>query len=138
MGWSKNNFKKKSKWPSFNVAKCWAISVKISWIGPWVSRINWCEGHWCGSTYMVVRLFAVSSKTGKRCFFVFRLFLRLRRIVSQPYLHQSIPLTQGPIHEIFKNIFWELAVSNKEFWPHYLLPYQHKHGLESERALLQK
>ena len=23
--------------------------VKISWIGPWVSRINWCEGHWRGS-----------------------------------------------------------------------------------------
>ena len=24
---------------------------KISWIGPWVSRVEWCEGHWCGSTY---------------------------------------------------------------------------------------
>ena len=37
--------------------------TKISWIGPWVSRIDWCEGHWCGLTYMVVRLSNVSSKT---------------------------------------------------------------------------
>ena len=28
--------------------------MKILWIGPWASRINWCKGHWCGSTYMVV------------------------------------------------------------------------------------
>ena len=28
--------------------------VKISWIGPWVSIIDWWEGHWHGSTYMVV------------------------------------------------------------------------------------
>ena len=36
-----------------------------------VSRIDWCEGHWCGSTYMVERLSNVSSKTGKNAFFVF-------------------------------------------------------------------
>ena len=24
--------------------------MKISWIGPWVSRIDWWEGHWWGST----------------------------------------------------------------------------------------
>ena len=29
---------------------------KISMIGPWVSWIDWCKAHWCGSTYMVVRL----------------------------------------------------------------------------------
>ena len=29
--------------------------MKISWIGPWVCRIDGCEGHWCGSTYMVLR-----------------------------------------------------------------------------------
>ena len=23
--------------------------VKISWIGPWIRRIDWCKGHWCGS-----------------------------------------------------------------------------------------
>ena len=60
--------------------------LKISWIGPWVSRIDWCEGHWCGSTYMVVRLSDISSKTGKKCIFgVFRLFLSLCRTASQPY-----------------------------------------------------
>ena len=30
--------------------------AKISWIGPWVSSIAWCESHWCGLTYMVMRL----------------------------------------------------------------------------------
>ena len=39
--------------------------VKILWIRPWVSRIGWCEGHWCGSTYMAVRLPNISSKTAK-------------------------------------------------------------------------
>ena len=37
--------------------------MKISWIGPWVCRINWCKGHWFGLTYMVVRLSDISSKT---------------------------------------------------------------------------
>ena len=29
---------------------------KISWIGPWVSGINWCEGHQCGSTYICCQI----------------------------------------------------------------------------------
>jgi hypothetical protein len=37
--------------------------VKILWIGPWVSRIDWCVEHWCGSTYMVARLSGISPKT---------------------------------------------------------------------------
>ena len=45
--------------------------VTISEVGPWVSRIDWCEGHWCGSTYMVVRLSDVSSKTDENVFLVF-------------------------------------------------------------------
>ena len=58
--------------------------VKISWIGPWVTRIDWCQGHWCGLTYMIERLSNVSLKTGKNCFFCvcFRLFLPLRRTAS--------------------------------------------------------
>ena len=36
---------------------------RVSWIDPWVSRIEWCEGHWCGLTYMAVRLSNISSKT---------------------------------------------------------------------------
>ena len=37
--------------------------MKFLWFGPWVSRIDWCEGHWNVSTYMVVRLSDVSEKT---------------------------------------------------------------------------
>ena len=41
--------------------------------------------YWCGSTYMVVRLSNISSKTGKKCIFcVFRPFLSLCRTASQP------------------------------------------------------
>jgi hypothetical protein len=35
--------------------------MKFLWFGPWVSRI--IEGHWCGSTNMVMRLSDISSKT---------------------------------------------------------------------------
>ena len=28
----------------------------MSEIGPWVSRINGCEGHQCGLTYMVLKI----------------------------------------------------------------------------------
>ena len=60
--------------------------MKISWIGPWVSRIDWCEGHWYGSTYMAVRLSDICSKTGKKCIFgVFRLFLSFCWTASQLY-----------------------------------------------------
>ena len=71
--WSKKKFffwKKKSKmavfqkWPFFKIANSQNFFVKISQIRPWVSRIAWCEGHWSGSTYMVVRLSDISSKTG--------------------------------------------------------------------------
>ena len=37
--------KKIKKTEFFNIAKRWAISAKISRIGPWVSRIDWCKGH---------------------------------------------------------------------------------------------
>ena len=33
-----------SKWPFFKIANSQKIFVKISWIGPWVSRIDWCKG----------------------------------------------------------------------------------------------
>ena len=57
-----------------------------SWIGPLVSRIDWFERHWCGSTYMVVRLSNISSKTGKKYSFgVFWLFLHLCWTASRPY-----------------------------------------------------
>ena len=46
----------------FNSPNSQYFFVKIAGIGPYVSRINWFEGHQCGSTYMVVSLSDVSSK----------------------------------------------------------------------------
>ena len=75
-----------SKWPFFKTANSQIFFVKISWIGPWVSRIDWCKGHWWGSTYMAVRLSDIRPKTGKICIFcVFRLFLSSCQTVSRPY-----------------------------------------------------
>ena len=31
---------------------------------PWVGTINWCNGHQCGSIYVVVKLSDISSKKG--------------------------------------------------------------------------
>ena len=47
----------------FKIANSQFFFVKISWIGPCVSRIDWCEGHQCDSTYMVVSLSDVRAKT---------------------------------------------------------------------------
>ena len=65
---------KNSKWPPqkkliFQLRQFSIFFMKFPWIGSWVSRINWCEGHWCSSTYMVVRLSDIRSKTGKTCIF---------------------------------------------------------------------
>ena len=70
----------------FKIANSQYFFVKISYIGPWVSRIEWCEGHWSGSTYMVVRLADISSKTVKKCIFgVFWPFLSLCWTASRPH-----------------------------------------------------
>jgi hypothetical protein len=53
----------------FKTANSQNFFTKISGIGPWVGRIDSCEGHWCGSTYMVMRLSDISSKTVKKCNF---------------------------------------------------------------------
>ena len=84
--WKKNFKMADSKKVSFSTTpKSWAITAKISWIGPWVSRIDWCEGHWCDITYMIERRSNVSSKTGKKCIFcVFRPFLSLSQTASLP------------------------------------------------------
>ena len=47
----------------FKIANSQNFFVKISWIGPWVRRIDWCEGHWFISTYMAVRLSDIRAKT---------------------------------------------------------------------------
>ena len=64
--------------------------VKISWIVSWVSRIDWCEGHWCSSTYMVVRLSDVSSKTAKKCILMITLVYSKRVSVHNNLLHNSV------------------------------------------------
>ena len=92
--WSKkkiqNGRHKNSKWPPqknliFQLRQFSIFFMKFSWIGSWVSRIDWCEGHWFVSTFVAVRLSDISSKTGKKCIFgVFRVFLSLCQTASQP------------------------------------------------------
>ena len=73
-----------SKWPFFKINNSQKFFVKISWIGPWVSRIDWCEGHWNVSTYMVMRLSDIS------CVYVFFVFLGcFWPYVGQPHDHIS-------------------------------------------------
>ena len=70
----------------FKIANSQYFFVKISWSGPWISRIHWCKGHWYGSTYIAVRLSDISSKMAKKhkkC--IFGLFLSLCRTASRPY-----------------------------------------------------
>ena len=72
--------------------------MKFPWIGPWDSRTNWCEGYWYSSTYKVVRLSDITSKTDKKCFFwVFWLFLTY---VGQPHNHLSwaVPMAFASIN----------------------------------------
>ena len=104
----------------FKIANSRKIFAKISWIGPWVSRIDWCERHWYGSTYMVVRLSDISSKTGKICIFsVFRPFLSLCRTASRLFrLSQINVLRINQFYQPkdqsikFSRIFFE----NWRFW----------------------
>ena len=70
----------------FKIANSQNFFAKISEIGPWVSRIEWCEGHRCSSMYMAVRLSDKSSKTAKKCIFgTFWLFLSFCRTASRPH-----------------------------------------------------
>ena len=71
----------------FNSPNSQYFFMKISWIGPWVSRIDWCEGHWCGSTYMVVRVSDISSNTGKKC--IFCVLGHFWAYVGQPHNHRG-------------------------------------------------
>ena len=92
-GSSKKKFKMAnfSKWPFFKIANSQNLFVKISWIGPWVGRIDWCEGHWPGSTYMVVKQCGRPTvrHKHKKCLktpkCIFCLFLSLCRTASRLY-----------------------------------------------------
>ena len=70
----------------FKIANSQNFFAKISQNRPRVSRIEWCEGHWCSSMYMAVRLSDKSSETAKKCIFgTFWLFLSFCRTASRPY-----------------------------------------------------
>ena len=43
------------------------FSYNYFWIAMFLFTVNWCEGHQCRSTYLVVRLPNVRSKSGKKC-----------------------------------------------------------------------
>ena len=60
-GWSKNGRLKKSEF--FEITNSQYVFVKILRVGPWLCRIDWRQGHWCGSTYMVMMLSGISAKT---------------------------------------------------------------------------
>jgi hypothetical protein len=60
---------KNQKWPTqntifFTTVNSCLFYVKLSWIGPWFSRINWYEGHQCDSSDMVGWLSYIRPKTG--------------------------------------------------------------------------
>ena len=76
--------KKISKNGDFQLLQFLIFFSKISGIGPWFSKIDWCEGHWYGSTYMAERQ--------KHIFCIFRLFLSLRTTGSWAYkLSHTMP-----------------------------------------------
>ena len=56
-------FSKKLSKKKFKIANSRKNFAKISQIGPWVSRIDWCKVHWCSSTYMVVRLHSYENQS---------------------------------------------------------------------------
>ena len=116
--WKKKFKMADSKKLSFSATpKSWAIVAKISQIGPWVSRIDWCEGHWCGSTYIAVRLSDISSKTGKKCIFcVFRPFLSLCRTASRPYRLSHINALRIDQSYWLKNQSMKFSQKNIENW----------------------
>ena len=113
--------KKSKKADSKKTSFCQTVNsqyffAKLSGMGPWVSRIDWCEGHWFGSTFMAVRLSDIRTKTGKK--WLFGVFSHFWAYVRQPHdnqcpSHQSILLTQGPICEILVTIAQLLGVAEK-------------------------
>ena len=93
--------------------------MKFSWIGPWVSRIDWCGGHWFGSTNMVVRQPDISSKMPKKhkkC--IFCLFLSLCRTASPPY--RLSPINALCINHSWGFLGWTTTWGNgrvfQSFW----------------------
>ena len=144
---AKKTFGKKiQKWPT---QKTWVFQnrqfsffffVKISWIGPWVGRIDWWEGHWSDSTYMFERLSDISSKTGKKCILcVFRLFLRLPRTASRPYrlsYINTLCINQSYLPKDQSMKFSQTIFENWRFWKTQFFWVGHFGILFSKKKLL--
>ena len=89
------------------------VFAKISEIGPWIYRINWCKGHGYSSTHIVVRLperRPLYSKKGQKCIF---------QTAWQPYrlshIHAlCINLSYKPKHQSLK--FWRKNIKNWQVW----------------------
>ena len=96
---------------------------RISWIGSWVSRIDWCERHWCGSTYMVERLSNVSSKTGKKCNLMITLVYSKRVSVRNNLLHSVFQKVRPVLKTLWKN----LSDGNMKLnWKYFQIEYKKK------------
>ena len=58
----KPNNKEQNKMSFFSNNNSQNLFAKILGIGPWLSGINLCEGHGCGSSYRIVRLSHISPE----------------------------------------------------------------------------
>ena len=85
--------------------------MKLLWFNPWVTRIDWCKGHWCGSTYMAMRLSDISSKRvpGKKCIFcVFRPWSVMsskygaKLKIFSPLIYETLSIIQCSKTELLK------------------------------------
>ena len=107
-----------SKWPFFKIANSRNFFVKISQICPWVNRIDWCKGHWCGFTYMAVRLSDISSRQKMQG----RVKILMITLVSSPkqqlrkHMQYSV---DGQMLGRPRNINVIQSGFGKSFWTHY-------------------
>ena len=106
---------------------------KISWIGPLVSRIDWCKGHWCGSTYMLWGCPTLAQKQAKSAFFVF--LSCFWAYIGQPHDHIGWPWT-GPLSTAVRSKqIIEIRVSRKGRVQVQLLP-SNQHTLPWQDTLI--
>ena len=114
----------------FKITNSQYFFLKILWICRWVGRIDCCEGHRCGLTYMAVRLSDISPKTGKKCIFcVFRPFLSLCRTASRPYRLSHINALCINQSYLPKDRSIKFSQKNIENWRFFLL---HSHENKSK------
>ena len=88
-------------------------------LAPWMCKIDWCKGHWCGSMYMAMRLSDISSKTAKKVFFV--LLGHFWAYVGEPHGHigwaKSMPfasINQSYYPKDPSRSIWQKNIEN---WP---------------------